>query len=498
MNRRRSIFAICVLAIGLQGETCDTPFGKGGAAGQGGAIQVITDPDSRCVSLADAGTSVAFSLGIHETAWALTPGGGRVSSFDVQSAPPTAVAEVATAFGLGGKLFPLTDGSGKILSTSTDGVSGDEEVRRLDPLLATPAFETFRFLSTHPNFSRITPGTGVSISTLACHDAAAGETDSTEMPIMDGGCDTGSPGFETNLTSAATIVGDHLFVTTQNLGPESGEGEPQYFPGTVLVYELNSAVSPVEIEPDPISPLVVLEGFNPTGVVPLSHPLLLPEEYVLVLVSGAVAAVAVEGAPTGVTLFESRTPASLQVINVGSLEVVATLPLTVAPIAGLLLHPSGEVAVTGSLNSRTVYAFDLDELAAQVDAGIPTLTSSVLLPSTGFAPRTTSADDSYCPGLIAGLAINDSGDKLFATDFCDGIVGVIGLDAASDPPSFSGVVERIFAAERIDQEEATAVKGLSSVAVRPDGHSDAGADVFVLINQPEGMMCGLDIDTGPS
>jgi len=241
--------------------------------------------------------------------------------------------------------------------------------------------------------------------------------------------------------------------------------------------------------------------------------------FLLVTVSGAIGTVqddlgtsAVEGG------FLPLTDSAIDVIDADTLQLVATIPLGEAGLVGnLAVHPGGRLAVVGSMIERALLAVDLAPLA---DADLPDETPMsgpvVLDGSTLFGDAVVrdasnpyevparvegGADPLNCPGLVAGVAFNDSGSMLYATDYCDGTLDIF----AYVPPPFGGrpglnpdpQVIDLTAPSDTPNAVDTPPHGLGVVAVRPgDPSSYAGPDVFVIVGEPNGLLCAVAIESG--
>ena len=107
-----------------------------------------------------------------------------------------------------------------------------------------------------------------------------------------------------------------------------------------------------------------------------------------------------------------------------------------------------------------------------------------------------------CPGFTGGVAFNDAGDRIFASDFCDGSLAEIAVDRSGDPTTAEladrfTLVDLQPVAAPIRPETLGLARAPGAVKVRPGvpGVDYAGPDVFVLVGEPEGMLCGIRIES---
>lgn len=537
MTRRRQVLGLALLALCALASVA----GKcgGGSGSKGSAVVVkIESVDPRCAALANPfppgfsfvpglpGRAVVAVLGTTPT---LVP-------FDVQTVPPRIPSNVPI---LG---IPLdSDGDGRDeglgtlpLSPILDGVtavdadlgfataSDYEEILFFSPRsgelleveVEVPA--GFGFVP-RDNFFLPAPGTPelrTGLSTLACVRPPAGALDSRGEPIADSVpavlfCDSDRPSFDASFTSGVALAGGHLFVSSSNVGADAGKPNTQYRPGSVLVYDFDRSVDPPRVGPDPNTPVILTTGFNPTHVTAVEVE---GREFVLVSVSGAIGIEEddpdtdpIEGA--GIALSD----AAIDIIDAGTLELVATVPLGLAALSfdELAIDRSGRVALIGSATARVLYGIDLAPLAT-----LPSSVSQPLVLERDEAvlfdaaepfvlpARRNGAPPESCPGQTAGVAFNDAGDRIFATDFCDGTLTVVGTDLVGD---FSTVElrQRFLVLDTLDvvapirPDTLGQPRAPGAVAVRPGvpGVDFTGPDVFVLVGQEEGSLCGLRVQS---
>ena len=358
------------------------------------------------------------------------------------------------------------------------------------------------------------PGTTASrtaLSTFACVRPPPGALDSRGDPIAvsvpaAGFCDPSVPSYLASFTSGAVIAAGHLFVSTSNLGNDAGSSEPQYLPGSVLVYDISMNASTVS--PNARVPVIGTTAFNPTQV---TRHAVGSREFVLVTASGAVgiedddpATLEIEGGALALS------DGAIDVIDAQTLELVATWPLGLAALSGepLAIDASGRVAFVGSVSGRNLFAVDLAPLATlPASVSSPIVLDSVVfdaddpfavppLPSGG-APAAS------CPGAVLGASFNAAGDLLYASESCDGTLSVVDVD-------LSGAAPVPVPADRFTLLEVLAVvsplridtlgepRAPARVAVRPGepGIDFSGRDLLFSIGLDEGALCSIGVESG--
>jgi len=524
VRQRWPIVAFAFLSVFLMGiYACFPPFARIPP------VDIIDDPDARCGTLASVQPPDLDFDPTTGVAWVVDPSPVRVVSFDVDTVPPA-------TFGTGLSL-PLGDQLRALrflepLPIAVPGISGslalltatNADLVRLvdlgtDASAVVPLNVSVPASLDDPTYPGLPPpGQSAevreAVSTRACVDPDL--PDSRGDDVMGTEC----PGFFTRGTSSAAVIGTglqrNLFVSLANLGADPNSANPQYFPGTVLVYRVIVDEGGINVRPNVDMPVIYTTGFNPTQLTPYSVG---GRNFLLVTVSGAIGTVqddlgtsAVEGG------FLPLTDSAIDVIDADTLQLVATIPLGEAGLVGnLAVHPGGRLAVVGSMIERALLAVDLAPLA---DADLPDETPMsgpvVLDGSTLFGDAVVrdasnpyevparvegGADPLNCPGLVAGVAFNDSGSMLYATDYCDGTLDIF----AYVPPPFGGrpglnpdpQVIDLTAPSDTPNAVDTPPHGLGVVAVRPgDPSSYAGPDVFVIVGEPNGLLCAVAIESG--
>jgi hypothetical protein len=523
----RNIAFLVALAWLHTGGSC------GGGSGGGGSppVIVVETPDERCLALpSQFPAGFDFTVGNTSRMLAASFNPGVVVPADVESVPPRSVAS--------GPLVDLrapiaADACGGFLDPSFDGVfavasdlalvtaSSCEAVAFIDPAsaglrdleVATPAGVGTNAWPFNP-----VPGASdarVAISTRTCIAAPPGALDSRGAAVP-AGCDATRPSYFSSFTSGAALAAGALFVSVSNLGANAGTANTQFLPGAVLVFDFDASVVSPRVSPDAAAPVLFTSGFNPTHVTPYTSPS--GRAFVLVTVTGALGLAPDDPAtPEREAGGQPLSNAAIDVIDAAQRRVVATIPLGLAApsFERLAIDPTGRVAMVGSAVGRKLFAVDLEPLdSIALAPGAPPL---VLDGSTGpdaviydaaspleLPARAGGAPVATCPGYVVGADFDATGTKLFASDFCDGTLAIVGVDLSGDPPVPVPAVSSRFAVQQslaITAPLTTASLGLSrapgAVRVRPGrpGVDYRGPDVLFLVSLPEGQLCGVRIDS---
>jgi len=314
-------------------------------------------------------------------------------------------------------------------------------------------------------------------------------------------CDPDAPSYLSTFTNAKVRVAGRLFVATANALPSGG----RYNPGSVLVYDFDESGDVPLIRPHPERRLLFTTHFNPTGLT--LHQNSRGRDLVLVTSTGALSA-------SGSVL----TPGGIDVIDVASLRVVATIPLEYAgaSFGRLAIDPTGRVALAGSDSKRHLYAVDLIALEdAALYPGPGEEREPVLLDGStpgfpdarifsGDAPfvlphRSDGPSELQCP-TRTNVAMNAAGDLAFATDWCDGTLIVVAVDLAGvgDGP----ISRDRFRVQRVlnvlhpkDPKLSGVSTAPSLVRVRPGipGVDYLGVDVFFIGNE-DAQLCSVEVE----
>ena len=521
----RRILCLFVLSGALIGGSCG-----GGDGGGSQSFRSFESPDPRCLALGSQfPAGFAFVPGRTDLVWAMDFSPPTFLPIDVSVVPPALSASPSPL------LVPSdSDGNGSdetFLVPIIDDVdiprddlalvtsSSYEEIILFDPTLGE--LRSFD-VSVDPAFAAgdypLLPAPGTTaprtaLSTFACIRPPPGALDSRGEPIATsvsaaGFCEAGVPSYLSSFTSGAALVGERLFVSTSNLGNDAGTTEPQYLPGSVLVYDIDLSVAPPTLTPNAATPVLLTSGFNPTQVTGLD---LGGRRFVLVTLSGAIG---VEPDDPGTSEIEGAgvalTDAAIDVIDADTLNHVATIPLARAGLAfnRLAVDPTQRVAAIGSAIQRWLLAIDLEPLAT-LPAAPPT--PLILDGSTGpnavlfdgSAPfqipaRSDGAPSGTCPGFTAGVAFNDAGTALYLTDFCDGTLTQVDVALDAGPPAASqfsiGEQLNVTAALRADTLGERHSPGALQVRPGEPGVDFDGPDVFLTVGDP-GLLCGIEVES---
>ena len=528
MSRRGRNAALVALAFFQLGGSCG-----GGSGGGSRSVRTIESPDARCASIGSPfPPGFDFVPGAPELLWTIDFSPPTLIPFDFSTEPPVVSAAPAPF------LLPFdSDGDG-VEEAFLTPIPDDVEIPRPDLGLVTasgyeeviflePSAGSLRFfeVSVPASFAAgdypVLPPPGESavrtaVSTFGCVRPPAGALDSRGEPISTsvpaaGFCDAGTPSYLASFTSGAALASGHLFVASSNLGDGAGSQQPQYLPGSVLVYDVDLAADPPRISPNAATPVILTSAFNPTHVTPYATA---TRSFVLVTVSGAIG---IESDDPETPVLEAagvaHTDAAIDVIDADSLELVATIPLGRAGLSfgRLAIDPGGRVAATGSAIGRWLLAVDLAPLDSLPSSSIPPL---VLDGSTGpdavifdaaspfqIPGRSDGAPPETCPGFSAGVAFADDGEQLYVTDFCDGTLAVVSLELSPEPPSpvpadRFGFEALLLVASALRAVTSGLPRAPADVAVRPGrpGTDFDGPDVYFILGEP-GLLCGIVVES---
>lgn len=422
------------------------------------------------------------------------------SLFDLRSA----IANAAC----GGSRDPQIDGV-TVVSDELALLTGSacENVAFVDPLgpsLRSAAVSTPATLA--PGTFPYLPAPGgsasrVAVSTRMCVSVPAGTLDSKGAPVA-AGCRAPEPSYFTNFTSGAAVAAGRLFVSTSNLGAGAGTLNPQFLPGTVLVFDL--AAAPLAVSPHPTTPVLPTTAFNPTHVTAYTTPS--GRELVLVGASGALGLVSDDpSTPEREAGGNALSDAAIDVIDPQQLRLVASIPLGPAALSfeRLGIDPDRRVALIGSAITRHVYAVDLAPLdALDPDADFVRLDGEAGPEAAIFDAETplvvpgiaNGAPPDTCPGFVVGVEFG-SGRSAYASDFCDGTITRIRVDTLGAPVP----VPRARFAVRAQLEVVAPVspdslgKPQAPGALRIFGAGDGPDRAAVLVGQPEGLACTVAV-----
>ena len=524
----RHVALLVALAWLYTGGSC------GGGSGSGGSPPVITvvTPDERCLALSSQfPAGFDFAVGAPGRALAARFNPGVVVPVDVESVPPRAVASgplvdlrgAIAQDACGGFLDPAFDG---VVSVASDlalvTASLCEAVAFVDPVAgALREFSVSTPASAAASAWPFSPAPGasdlrVAIPTRTCVTVPVGTLDSRGAPVVPTRCDPSQPSFFSSFTSGAAVASGALFVSVSNIGANPGRPDTQFLPGAVLVFDFDSSTTAPRVSPSATGAVLFTSGFNPTHATAYRSPS--GREFVLVTVSGALGLVPDDPAtPEREAGGQAQSDAAIDVIDAAERRLVATIPLGLAAPSfdRLAIDPTGRVAVVGSAVARRLYAVDLAPLDTLVLA--PGAAPLVLDGSSGpnavifdaAAPLVlpalpNGAPAATCPGYVVGADFDATGTKLFASDFCDGTLAIVGVDVSGSPPvPVPAVPERFRVVQTlpISAPLGAASLGLSrapgALRVRPGrpGVDYHGPDVLFLVSLPEGQLCGVRIDS---
>ncbi len=532
---RRALAAASAAAIACGGS-------GGGGSGSGGGAPVIevSSADSRCAPLPGpfpAGLDLVPGLSSRAVVANFTP--PSLLPFDLGPLPPAVAASGSVP-----AIPPDSDGDGcdepgfppcPVTSPQPDGVlavsaglalvtaSAYEEVIFVDPAsgrlvsatVRTPAgFALRQYVYLPP------PGgsaTRTAVSTSGCVPVAPGMTDSRGDALAvppAAWCIPGAPSFRPTFTSGAAVAAGHLFVSMSNLADNSVPTNAQYLPGAVLVYDFDVSTGAPIVSPNAATPVLVTTGFNPAHVTAYRTPS--GRDLVLVTESGAIgrrtddpATPALEAG--GVAL----TDAFVDVIDAATLRLLATVPLGAVGLAfdRLAIDPSGRVALAGSAVGRALYGVDLAPLDALPAAPAAPL---VLDGSTGpdarifyagfpftIPARADGPPAQTCNGFVVSADWNAAGSRVYATEYCDGTLIEISADLSGSPSlaELRGgrfglhAIDTVFAPVSASSVGEPRAPGSLRVRSGRPGVDYTGPDVFVLAGSPEGLLCGIRVES---
>lgn len=505
----------------------------GGGSGSGGDAPVVEVSAADCAPLPGPfppGLDLVPGIAGRAVVANFTP--PSLLPFDLGPVPPVISASARVP-----AFPPDSDGDGRneAPSPQPDGVlavsaslalvtaSAYEEVIFVDPAsgslvpgtVSTPAgFGPRQYALLPP------PGTSArrtAVSTSGCFPLALGRLDSRGNDIVvpaAAWCLKGEESFPPTFTSGAAVAAGRLFVSMSNLGDNTVASNAQYLPGAVLVYDFDLSSGAPVVTPNATTPLLATTGFNPTHVTAYRTPS--ARDLVLVTVSGAIGR-RLDDPATGV--LESGgvalTAASIDVIDASTLQLLATVPLGRVGLSfdRLAIDPSGRVALTGTAVGRALYGIDL----APLDA-LPSAPASpvVLDGSSGPDARIFYAGSAFtiparadgppagaCDGYVVSADWNVAGSRVYATEYCDGTLVSVAADLSGNPTlaelrstrfQLQSVVDA-FAPVSAASVGKPRAPGSLRVRDGTPGVSYSGPDVFVLVGNPEGLLCGIRVES---
>lgn len=389
-----------------------------------------------------------------------------------------------------------------------------DRTAEIDPMefLFWPAAGTSDRRTGIPNFTCIVPREGAVDSRGDPIGSVPPQADPC-VPASPRGCPQDRPSYFANFTSGVAAAAGRLFVSVSNLGDDRGETDTQYFPAALTVYAFDEASDPPRIEPIP-TPDGGAFLLGSEGTYNYSHvQTAVTAGGRTLVIATATGAIGVREDDPDTDDFEAGalrlTDGAIDVFDPVALQLVATYPLRDANPAfdGVAVDPTGRVAATGDVTARQIYAVDLTALDALPDPPAPgappaRLGSAVLF--DGRSPLEVpairdGAPEESCPGRIESVAWNHAGDRLYAIDVCDGSLTGFGFLSESGPPRpgdfVLGTTVGITAPLRADSIGLP--RQPSRLSVRPGKPrvDFTGPDVFFLVNEPEGLLCGIDVES---
>jgi len=381
-------------------------------------------------------------------------------------------------------------------------ISGEFRMIALDPPVPGPGFDEADW--------PFWPAAGVvpfqtGFSTRACvYDAAAVDSNGVALGA-NRFCDAGRDGFVTTFTADVAFSTDRFFVATSNLLRASNA---QFAPGTILVFDVDTSVTPARVGPHPTRAVLRTSGYNPTSLTPYTTPS--GRDLILVGVTGAIAL----GTGPGLV----RTESAIDVIDATTLDVIASIPLGLAGLGfdGVAIDPTGRLGLIGAAVGRSLYGIDL---AALDDPSLGTGPQSLPIVLDGMTPgfpdaRVFDADrpfalpkrsdgplDSVCTTQTA-VAIQNQGRFAGAVDYCDGTVSrlTLALPASRatplDPDTVLALDRLIDVVAPLVPSSTTQLRAPADIRIRPGtpGVDFDGPDVHFTAGLPTGALCGVRID----
>lgn len=547
-GRRRALWLCALACLAVAGDC------GGGDGGGSSAVFRIESPDPRCVALPDpfgfppgydffperAGRLLAttFSNG------ALVPLDVRQEPFVVpEGARVTELPADADGDGCNELFPPLIDDASALgrdlagVTTSgyeavllADAAGGQVEVtlamppapadpdfdrtRAIDPaeFLFWPAAGTSARRTGLPNFTCIVPPPGAVDSRGDPIGSVPPQNDPC-APAIARSCPQDRPSYYANFTSGVAKAAGRLFVSVSNLGDDRGETDTQFLPAALTVYAFDESVDPPRATPLPTPDggafLLGSEGtFNYTHV----QTAVTAGGRTLVLATAS-GAIGVREDDPDTEDFEAGavrlTDGAIDVFDPVALALVATYPLRRANPAfnGVAVDPSGRVAATGDVTARRIYAVDLTVLDDLPDPPAPGQPPADLRSAVLFDGRDPlevpsirdGAPAASCPGRVDSVAWNDAGDRLYALEFCDGSLTGFGFLSSEGPPRrddfVRGPTVALTAPLRADTIGLPRQPSQLSVRAGTPGVDFTGPDLFFLVSEPEGLLCGIDVES---
>lgn len=336
-------------------------------------------------------------------------------------------------------------------------------------------------------------------STLTCINEP-GLVDSSGLPAPPFlRCDPTVEGFSTNFTADVALSASRFFVATSNW-----VGQGRFLPGTVLVFDYDTSISPPRVSPHETSAVIRTTAYNATSITPYTTPS--GRELLLVGLTGSIL-------PDGSAVV---TDSAIDVIDANSLTLIATIPLGAAGLGfgRLAIDPTQRIALAGSTIRRALYAIDLAALDDPM-LGLGPQTLPIILDgmTPGFRDARVYSDanpfvlpkrsdgplDTRCFSNTS-VAIKNNGSFVAASDKCDGTITRLELSLPGartdtiDPFSVLHSPELLVVAAPFDANGET--RDIDRVLLRDGvpGIDFTGPDLHYIAGQESGAACAFRVD----
>ncbi len=550
VGRRSSVLGLALLAGLALASDC------GGGDGGGGrpAVVKVESPDPRCTALPDPfGFPPGYDFFPEDTGRVLatTFSQPTLVPLDVsrprfrlpEGADATVLPDDADGDGcpefaqlvddatsLGGRRFGVTlSGYEAVLFADVDGGLA-EVVLEMPPAPADPDFDrtaeidpaeflfwpeagTSEVRTGLPNFTCIVPADGAvdSRGDVIGNDPVIDQT--CPRPIRRA-CPDDRPSYRATFTSGVARAAGRLFVAVSNLGEDRGTANTQYLPAALTVYAWDDSGARPRIRPIP-TPDGGAFLLGSEGTYNYSHVQAATtaggRTVLLASASGAIGIV--EDDPSTPDFEAGATRLSegrIDVFDPAALQLIARYRLRRANPAfnGWSVDPSGRIAAAGDVTARFVYAVDLTVLDGLPDPPVPGAPPAELSGDAvlfdGRDPLVIphiedGAPEASCPGRIDSVAWNFVGDRLYAVDVCDGTLTGVLVERSSDPPRRRDfeIAETVPLTAPLRADTLGLPRQPSKLKVRGGrpGVDFDGPDLFFLVNEPEGLLCGIAVES---
>ena len=317
-------------------------------------------------------------------------------------------------------------------------------------------------------------------------------------------CDVTRDGFFTGFSADALRVGEELFISTSNLNQLTEAFEP----GTILRFDFDTSFDPTRIRPNPNKSILFTTGYNPTSLTPYTTPS--GRQLVLAAITGAI--------DLGIGDDLVRTDSAVDVIDVATTTIIATIPLARAGsgLSGMAIDSTSRIGILGASTRRALFAIDLTALDDPL-LGLGSEPLPVRLDGTteGFSdarifdgdtpfplPKRVDGPASNSCTTHTSVAIKPGGDFAVATDFCDGTISVLDLDLPGsrttplDPLTVLQLNRVLNVTAPLVASASGQQRAIERVLIRPGtpGIDFTGPDVHFTLGLTEGAVCGVQIE----